>query len=511
MPTYADLYNERLLALGQAGPSNPVRLTISKGDYVWDPQTSRFRYEEQWEEEHLMDHEELTDNDELAAPALYGQADSRESTPPMSTALQPMTLHGHVEGLIHHPSLWVLDTNTLMSCLELLKALFAALLTRNVTYAAAIRQHAPASAHPIRPSLIKLVIPYVVVSELDGLKITRRKDDSGRPVASHAREANHWLLSAIQKQKRVPVDETGANLPEELWPLFVQTSSHYNRSKKRANGTSSRWEDPISCDDEIVKFCVDLKGQTPSGVCFCSDDINARTKAELDGIDSLGMRELANAQKMHFRDVQSSERKWMLVADAIIEQWEYQISTLQQPGADSDCQQQQLRGIHHFTGQQPWQTNEVAAQHNAPGQTILYTQTAHASNRLRHATSVPAPNDILEIDMDTEEQQPVRTDPKSIQLVSVHPAAPSMRTTLSTEGRGTTDSIHSPRNTQQANKSEYHRTPGISDHQQLPISTVDKNTSAVSEELNPQISWEELMQQVGASPRSGGRARNGRW
>ena len=119
MPTYADLYNEKLLALGQSGPSNPVRLTISKGDYVWDQELSRFRYEEQWEEEDLMDHEELVDDNHLTTP-LNGDAESRGTSPPPLTALQSTTIREKSEAYSHQPSLWVLDTNTLMSCLDLL-------------------------------------------------------------------------------------------------------------------------------------------------------------------------------------------------------------------------------------------------------------------------------------------------------------------------------------------------------------------------------------------------------
>lgn len=527
MPTYADLYNERLLALGQSGPSNPVRLTISKRDYVWEPQLDRFRYQEQWEQEHLMDHEQLHDDRHFAAPASNANAnsDSRESTPPSIAALQPMTLHRHPERLTHQPSLWVLDTNTLMSCLDLLKALFVALLTRNVAYAAAVTQQPPSLAVPTRPSLIKLVLPYVVVSELDGLKITRRKDDSGRPVASQAREANHWLLSALQKQKRDPINQTGANLSEHLWPLFLQPSTHYNRSK-RSNGVGSRWDldNPLSCDDEIVKFCADLKGQTPSPVCFCSDDTNARTKAELDGIDSLGMRELANALKHGFKEVHSSERKWILVADALIHQWEYQTGTPQQPEQQQHHQQQnetqqfgqQHQSIEQHPGQPIWQSAPV---HQLTLQQDTYTQPLPATDCHTPPSTHMAPhtsaNEILEIDMDTEEQQLPTPGPMPIPLISVHPARPAMRSFPSAEGRGTNDSIHSPHNSQHVSRSRSRRSPvSLSRHQPAASMTSVSHDQQPdeSEALNPQISWEDLVQQVGPNSRGGtNRHRNGRW
>ncbi len=65
MGTYADYYNEQRakLAPGHAHRSDdgPVRLTISRGDYVFDSATGELQYEEVWEKEELMDHEELVD------------------------------------------------------------------------------------------------------------------------------------------------------------------------------------------------------------------------------------------------------------------------------------------------------------------------------------------------------------------------------------------------------------------------------------------------------------------
>ncbi|SNX84248.1 uncharacterized protein MEPE_02956 [Melanopsichium pennsylvanicum] len=491
MPTYADLWNEQQAALGQSGPSNPVRLIISKGDYVWDSQSSRFVYVEEWEEEHLMDHEELVDETYLTAAPSERHPNSRDSTPPPIAALQPASLQGYV----HQPSLWVLDTNTLISCLGLLKALFAALLTRNVAYASSLAYPNHASS---RPSSIKLVIPYVVVSELDGLKITRRNNESGRPVALQAREANHWLLSALQKQKRVPIDESGSTLDELLWPLFLQTSTHYSQSKrsKRTNGSSWMSEDALSCDDEIVKFCVDLKRQTTANVCFCSDDINARTKAELDGIDSLGMREMVNALMSNVKNADRGETKWMMVADALIDQWEYQIGTPHDQQPDVTQMQQNVR---------------------QPSTGLVDHQNVH-SQPLRissHQTAAPIYNDLVEVDMQTEDHASgpqtctIPIFPSPVQHV---PSA--MRFSLSAEGRKTTDSMHSPHNAQRMMKQKPDQpTDSPSRYQPeaptAPISTDQKQ--AMSESLNPQIDWEDLIEQHGTTSRTGNKQRNSRW
>ncbi|KAJ1599927.1 hypothetical protein NDA14_005328 [Ustilago hordei] len=511
MPTYADLYNEKLRASGQSGPSNPVRLTISKGDYVFDAETGRFQYEERWEEEHLMEDENYLD-----APSPKGNSGSREPSPPPMAALQPTLLFGQADNLTHRPSLWVLDTNTLVSCLDLLKALFAALLTRNVAYAAAVKRPTQHSAEPTLPSPIKLVIPYVVVWELDGLKITSRKNDSGRPVASQAREANHWLFSALQKQKRVPIDQAGAHLADTLWPLYAQPSAHYNGSKRK-NGANSRFtfQDSLSCDDEIIKFCVDLKHKTPSSVCFCSDDINARTKAEMDNIDSLGMRELARALKTNVGAAQSTESKWMLVADALIEQWDYQNGSVQQHDQQQQQQQQNLqqRFDPHLAQQPTWPLALAPHASQSLGATTC-THPIAPPPALIPAAHIATNSEILDMDMDTEENQPpsraVQSTPTPITLTPAR-SAPSLKR-LSSEGRSTNDSIHSPQKVQRSSKTKPRRS---SVYNSVSSATPFASTAATAEQehtngeaLNPQLDWEDLMQQFG---RPNKKSRNTRW
>lgn len=494
MRTYADLWNDNLEASGQSRPSNPVRLTISKGDYVWDAQLGRFRYQEKWEEEHLMEDEELHHQTPLATPSPISDNGSRDPSPPLIPALQPSTLHGHLEGRSHQPSLWVLDTNTLMSCLDLLKALFAALLTRNLAYAMSMSSQTQQSHGPAAPAPIKLVIPYVVISELDGLKVTRRKEDgTGRPVAQQAREANHWLLSALQKQKRVPIDQAGSHLPEDLWPLFSQPSTHYARSKRGASSSSRfTFDDSLSPDDEIIKFCADLKAQTPSNVSFCSDDINARTKAELDNIDSLGMRELASALQRSFKEVHSSERKWTLVADALIEQWEYQAGI----DVQRHCPEEQTQ--HGVNGDLAFLQHEQHMPSLQKGQ-MLSPMTA---------------NEMMEVDMALEEQQPTpapRTSPTPIPLTSSSSQRMSRPAGLSDEGRRTNDSIHNPQNS--------HRSYLSPTHTQQPFKSASPSAAAAAgqppqaelDDLNPQIDWQDLIKQSGFSSRTPTRQRNGKW
>ncbi len=110
-----------------------------------------------------MEDEQLHDDHRLAAIcSLETGSSSRGSSPTLPAALQPMSLRGAFDG--QFTSLWVLDTNTLLSCLDLLKALFASLLTRNVAHAAAMKQqHAsslPAATTPPQSSSFFLTSSY---------------------------------------------------------------------------------------------------------------------------------------------------------------------------------------------------------------------------------------------------------------------------------------------------------------------------------------------------------------
>jgi predicted ribonuclease YlaK len=77
------------------------------------------------------------------------------------------------------------------------------------------------------PSPIALVIPHTVLSELDNLKTSSRGN-----VATAAREANRWILSALQTQKKQMYDvyEQGQTrretIPESSWVLHIENTAH---------------------------------------------------------------------------------------------------------------------------------------------------------------------------------------------------------------------------------------------------------------------------------------------
>lgn len=80
-------------------------------------------------------------------------------------------------------------------------------------------------------SPLTLIIPAVVLSELDGLKRSpRRSDGNGKPVGIAARDATHWILSSLQRQKkavvRAPTDDQEVMLPQSSWGVHVQTKAN---------------------------------------------------------------------------------------------------------------------------------------------------------------------------------------------------------------------------------------------------------------------------------------------
>lgn len=133
-------------------------------------------------------------------------------------------------------------------------------------------------------SPIMLIVPYVVVRELDGLKSSSRSDreDAALTVGQKAQRANRWILDAIQQQKRRSYVQPGisvsASIPEHAWVLHLENSSFYRTSR---SDPAYREETP---DDEIISHCRFLQRDTLQIVWLCSDDINAKLRAESDAI-----------------------------------------------------------------------------------------------------------------------------------------------------------------------------------------------------------------------------------
>ncbi|CAD6923908.1 unnamed protein product [Tilletia controversa] len=219
------------------------------------------------------------------------------------------------------PSVMVLDTNTLLEHFVFLRQLFSLLLVRNLS-ALLISNVWPKSASHLlyavpvefRPAPFRLALPHIVIRELDGLKTGGRSDS----VRTAARQANRWILACLQAQKRsvstflskdaiemvmraaiaaggAPTDvaaaaeaTTAALIPPEAWALHFETARQYKeRMKEDSTGGRGRTN-----DEQIVDLCVSLAASTTLPVWLLSNDTNARTHAEIEGIRALELENI---------------------------------------------------------------------------------------------------------------------------------------------------------------------------------------------------------------------------
>ncbi|WFD08603.1 hypothetical protein MVES1_003979 [Malassezia vespertilionis] len=259
MATYADFFNARYTGERSAGP---VRVTIARGD------ADALEIGETWTTEELMD----ADADE-----------ERTGEEASSTPFLPFAQTNSV--------LWVLDTNVLLGLLDALQHVFQRAL--------AAVQSGVLEAPPLY-----LIVPLIVLEELDNLKHTERLLDHNdavqqRPVATvgaAARRASRWLLESVQHQKHT----RGLYSPAQ-WVLHVQTQAfthHQNIS--------------LTNDQRIVALSVSMRA-THSQVMLVSNDTNARTFAEIEGVLTMDLHALLCALKS-LKGKSAEERLWWVCA-----------------------------------------------------------------------------------------------------------------------------------------------------------------------------------------------------
>ena len=126
--------------------------------------------------------------------------------------------------------------------------------------------------------LVAMVVPHVVVEELDALKSSERPLRGARTVGAAARGASRWLLDAVQRQKYGACSRGGALVPAE-WPLHVETSR--DAAMDRATAGSN--------DEAIVALCVMLAQHITARVILVSDDTNARMLGEIENLSTLSL------------------------------------------------------------------------------------------------------------------------------------------------------------------------------------------------------------------------------
>lgn len=130
-----------------------------------------------------------------------------------------------------------------------------------------------------------ILIPYRVVQELDGLKSTR-SNGNGRSLARRqsvgrkAREATHALMDAMMRQKRAS-GPAGQAVPRHLHPMIAQT--------RPQSDAALTWDTDISVDDALVELCLETQKSSGLPVVFCSNDTNARLRAESAGVNTFDL------------------------------------------------------------------------------------------------------------------------------------------------------------------------------------------------------------------------------
>ncbi|UZJ56836.1 hypothetical protein CBS101457_006156 [Exobasidium rhododendri] len=191
MPSYADEYAARHPDL-RGKNSGPVRLTISRGEYVRDT-NGKYSYVERWDQEDIMDMEVPGSDD---TEAVSSQSPSQGPEKKLVDTIKERFLGHHTGSRAQRYSLLVLDTP------------------------------------------LSLIIPHTVLSELDNLKSSTKGN-----VGPAARAANNWILTALQTQKKQMYDimEMGTrrrqNIPERSWVVHVENTAH-SSALEHLNGPS---------------------------------------------------------------------------------------------------------------------------------------------------------------------------------------------------------------------------------------------------------------------------------
>ena len=171
MNTYADFFN----ASYQGDmPSGPVRITISREEPVADSSGNALMENECCSMEELMDQDETQSSPAIEMPRI-----SKDTA--FFTWIQPSSV------------VWVLDTyvaflahlcsNILLHTLQHIEAVCNAQLNELYT------------GLSLSPR-IYLVLPLVVLEELDVLKTSSRQEE-GVSLATSARRASHWILQTL--------------------------------------------------------------------------------------------------------------------------------------------------------------------------------------------------------------------------------------------------------------------------------------------------------------------------
>lgn len=251
MSTYADYFNEHYE--GEM-PSGPVRLTTSKRMLGAQDMDTDGNSEEVWEVEDLMD------NDDSAADQCDNKHGHSHTT---KNSLESLT-----SSLSSLSSVWVLDTCVYTNRNVLLDEIHTLCEIVDIQ-----------ESH-IRNSdstFLQLVIPHVVLDELDALKNSPNLlRGSSTTIGNGARRASRWILDVMQRQKYT------VSLPPHLWPLQVEiTATDLDTTN----------------DQQIISLCEDIISHVRARVYLISNDVNARIRAEAANVSSIALGDITAHMK----------------------------------------------------------------------------------------------------------------------------------------------------------------------------------------------------------------------
>lgn len=138
-------------------------------------------------------------------------------------------------------------------------------------------------------------------------------------------------------------------------------------------------------DEEIVRLCVTLQKDAGFDTFFCSDDTNARTRAEVEGLATISFAELvkSNCEK-EGSDKYNGEM--VLIATDFIEQWQAQVDGIgeEQDRMEEDehvslSARQPATGIQGKTTQHSTHAVQTTSNHQTASSKTARFKTSHHS------------------------------------------------------------------------------------------------------------------------------------
>lgn len=229
------------------------------------------------------------------------------SAPPAQTAPLPVPVTG--SGQVH--TYFLLDTNVLMThnCLKVLQKLLDALLAHNLEV---LCKHKPGA-------FTALLVPRIVIHELEGLKSRRNNGPDGMRRCVDAQAGSRFILSALKWQNEA---QASRGLPKSAWALHVQTIEHAlerERSLVRMYSRSScqRIKLILVCclqnnDEKIVRLAAAI--QKECHVMLFTHDVIASVSAEAEGVTTFDLQQTLESSSQARTDP-------MTFIKSFVEQW----------------------------------------------------------------------------------------------------------------------------------------------------------------------------------------------